>query len=296
MLLAAVTANLSLAPTFAAENGSAASEMITVHGNHRIDSESVKSYFHPNADGRYDEVARDAALKALVATGLFDDVKIERAGEGLVVNLTEAKVLERVVFEGNKKIKDADLAAVVQSKARGSLQRAAVQADAGRIVEAYRHIGHEDVSVVPELIDRGNDRLDLVYTITEGTKTPVKKINFVGNHAFGNRQLNAVIKTSTSSLLTFLTGSDVYDPDRVNDDREQLRNYYLNHGYADVSIADARAEYDPATKGFALTFTIDEGQRYDFGDIGMTCNVPGLDTKKLRSMLPRSGRCSTAAR
>ncbi|MEH2509184.1 outer membrane protein insertion porin family [Nitrobacteraceae bacterium AZCC 1564] len=290
VLLAAVTAGLSVAPTFAAENGSAARETITVEGNRRTDSDSVRSYFRPNADGRYDEVARDAALKALIATGLYDDVKIERAGAGLIVHLTEAKVLERVAFEGNKKIKDADLTAVVQSKARGSLQRATVQEDVGRILEAYRHAGRNDVSVVPQIIDRGSDRVDLVYSITEGKKTPVKTINFVGNHAFGNRQLNAVIKTSASSLLTFLTGSDVYDPDRVNDDREQLRKYYRNHGYADVSVADPRAEYDPAAKGFTLTFTIDEGQSYHFGDIGIACNVPGLETEKLRRLLlARSG-------
>jgi outer membrane protein insertion porin family len=280
---------MSLAPAFAAENGSAAHETITITGNHRIDNDSVRTFFHPNAEGRYDEVARDTALKALIATGLFDDVKIERVGEGLMVHLTEAKVLERVAFEGNKKIKDADLAAIVQSKARGSLQRASVQADVGRIIEAYRHAGRDDVSVVPEIIDHGNDRADLVYTITEGNKTPVKTINFVGNHAFGNRQLNAIIKTSASSLLSFLTGGDVYDPDRVNADREQLRNYYLNHGYADASV-DAHAEYDPVAKAFTLTFTIDEGQRYHFGDVGITCNVPGLKTEKLQRLLqPHSG-------
>src|SRR5262249_43358069 len=118
-----------------------ARESIAVEGNHRIDADTVRAYFHATSDGRYDEASRDAALKALYATGLFDDVRIERAGDRLIVHVSEAKLLDRVAFEGNKKVKDADLAAVVQSKARGSLQRATVQADVGRIMEAYRHAG-----------------------------------------------------------------------------------------------------------------------------------------------------------
>jgi outer membrane protein insertion porin family len=282
-LLAAAIAGIS--QTAPAENGAIAHETIAVEGNHRIDADTVRSYFHPNADGRYDEAARDAALKALIATGLFDDVKIAQTGDHLIVKLAEAKVIERVAFEGNKKVKDENLTAVVQSKARGPLQRATVQADVERIVEAYRHVGRDEVKVVPEVIERGNDRVDLVYAITEGQKTPVRQINFVGNHAFSNRQLNAVIKTSATSVISFLTGSDTYDPDKVDDDRERLRNYYRNHGYADANVAAARTEYDPATKGFSLTFTIDEGPLYHFGDVGLTCNVPGLDADKLRRLL-----------
>jgi outer membrane protein insertion porin family len=282
-LLAAAIAGIS--QTASAENSAIAHETIAVEGNHRIDADTVRSYFHPNADGRYDEAARDAALKALIATGLFDDVKIAQTGDHLIVKLAEAKVIERVAFEGNKKVKDENLTAVVQSKARGPLQRATVQADVERIVEAYRHVGRDEVKVVPEVIERGNDRVDLVYAITEGQKTPVRQINFVGNHAFSNRQLNAVIKTSATSVISFLTGSDTYDPDKVDDDRERLRNYYRNHGYADANVAAARTEYDPATKGFSLTFTIDEGPLYHFGDVGLTCNVPGLDADKLRRLL-----------
>ena len=267
-----------------------AAETITVDGNRRIDAETVRSYFHASSDGRYDEVARDAALKALIATNLFETVKIERTGNGLVVHVAEARVLDRVAFEGNKKIKDADLAAAVQSKARGSLQRATVQGDVNRIIEAYRRSGRDEVSVVPEIIDRGNDRVDLVFDIAEGKKTTVRQINFVGNHVYGDRQLKAIIKTSATTVLSFLIGGDVYDPDRVDDDRELIRQYYRNHGYADANVSSARAEYDPATKGFTLTFTIDEGELYRFGNISVACNVPGLDPDKLRRLLlPKNG-------
>jgi outer membrane protein insertion porin family len=258
---------------------------IAVQGNRRIDADTVRSYFHATPDGRFDEAARDAALKALLATGLFDKVTIERTGERLVVHLVEAPVLDRVAFEGNKKIKDTELAAVVQSKPRGALQRAVVQADVGRIIEAYRHVGRDDVGVVPQIINRGEDRVDLVYVVTEGAKTTVRQINFVGNRVFGKRQLAAVIKTSASNVLSFLSGGDVYDPDRVAEDREQLRLYYRSKGYADASVTSASAEYDPATKGFTLTFSIDEGPLYHFGEINVVSNVPGLDSEKLRRLL-----------
>jgi outer membrane protein insertion porin family len=271
-------------------------ETIVVEGNRRIDADTVRSYFHAASDGRLDAAALDDALKSLVATGLFENVTFDRKDGRLVVHVTEAKVLDRVAFEGNKKIKDGDLEKLVQSKARGGLQRATVQADVGRIMEAYRRIGRDDVGVVPEVIDRGNGRADLVYSITEGKKTTVRKVQFVGNHVFGERQLKAVIKTSQTSVLSFLTGGDVYDPDRIDEDREQLRLYYLNHGYADVSIRQPVAEYDPATKSFTLTFSIEEGLLYHFGDIRISSDVPGLQPEKLRELpVVRSGAMFSAS-
>ena len=194
-------------------------------------------------------------------------------------------MLDRVAFEGNKKIKDAELSAVIESKARGPLQRALVQADVGRIMEVYRHAGRDDVGVVPEIINRGDDKADLVYEVTEGQKTTVRQIDFVGNTVFGKRQLAAVIKTSATNALSFLTGGDAYDPDRVAADRELLRQYYRGKGYADASVPSASAEYDPAKHGFALSFAIDEGPLYHFGDISLDCQVPGLDPEKLRRLL-----------
>ncbi len=267
-----------------------ARDVIEVEGNRRVDAATVRSYFHAAPDGHFDEAARDAALKALVATGLFDKVTIERAGERLVVHLHEAPVLDRVAFEGNKRIKDSELSAVIESKPRGTLQRAAVQSDVGRIMEAYRHAGRNDVGVKPAIIDRGNDRVDLVFEVTEGQRTPVRQINFTGNKAFGKRQLAAVIKTSATNMLSFLIGGDVYDPDLVAADREQLRTYYRSKGYADAAVPSALAEYDPASRGFTLTFAIDEGPLYQFGDVHVACHVEGLDPEKLRPvLLVRSG-------
>jgi outer membrane protein insertion porin family len=302
-LLAAATGPI-FAPALAADAGAQvrdadakardvdakARDSIDVQGNRRIDAETVRSYFHAAPDGRFDEATRDAALKALLATGLFDKVTIDRAGERLAVHLTEAPVLDRVAFEGNKKIQDKELTAVIESKPRGTLQRAMVQADVGHIMEAYRHAGRDDVGVVPQIINRGSDRVDLVYVVTEGAKTTVRQINFVGNQVFGKRQLAAVIKTSATNMVSFLTGGDEYDPDRIAADRELLRLYYRSEGYADAGVTSTKAEYDPAIHGFTLTFSIDEGPLYHFGDINIVCNVPGLDSEKLRRLLvARSG-------
>jgi outer membrane protein insertion porin family len=274
----------------------AGDETIAVDGNKRVDATTVRSYFKPSADGRFDEAARDAGLKALIGTRLFDKVTVERSGEGLIVHLHEAPVLDKVIFEGNKRVKDTDLTPVIESKPRGSLQRAVVQSDVEHIVEAYKHVGRDDVSVKPVIIDRGNDRVDLVFEVTEGGKTPVKQIVFIGNTAFGKRQLAAVIKTSADNMLSFLTGGGVYDPDMVNADRELLRTYYRNKGYADAVVPSANAEYDPVAKGFTLTYTIDEGPIYHFGDIAVDSHVEGLDPDKLRRLLSvQSGALFDAA-
>jgi outer membrane protein insertion porin family len=259
--------------------------LVDVEGNKRVDVATVRSYFHASPDGRLDEAARDAALKALIATHLFETVTIERKGERLVAHVHEAPVLDKVVFEGNKRLKDTELSPSIESKPRGSLQRATVQSDVNHIIDAYRHLGRDDVSVKPVVIDRGSDRVDLVFEVTEGGKTPVRQINFVGNTAFGKRQLAAIIKTSATNMLSFLVGGDVYDPDIVNGDREAIRTYYRSKGYADANVRAVNTEYDPATKGFTLTFTIDEGPLYRFGDVAIDCHIDGVDTEKLRRLL-----------
>ena len=260
-------------------------ETIVVEGNKRVEAATVRSYFRANANGRYDEAARDTGLKALIETRLFDNISVDRSGGRLIVHVHEAPILGKVAFEGNKRVKDTDLTPVIDSKPGGSLQRAVVQSDVNKIIEAYKHLGRDDVSVKPVTIDRGNDRVDLVFEVTEGVKTPVRQISFVGNTAFGRRQLAAVIKTSQSSFLSFITGGDVYDPDIVNNDRELLRNYYRRKGYADVNVPPVQAEYDPATKGFTLTYTIEEGPLYRFGDVTVDSHVDGVDPGKLRRLL-----------
>ncbi len=274
----------------AAETTASSREAIVIDGNRRVDVETIRSHFHAAPGGRYDEASRDAALKSLIATGLFESVSIDRASEKLVVRVKEAPVLARVAFEGNRKVKDADLSAAIESKPSAALQRATVQSDTNRIIEIYRRAGRDEVSVKPEIIDRGNGRVDLVYAITEGAKTPVRKVEFTGNRAFGSRQLKAIIKTSAHSVLSFLTGGDTYDPDRIAQDRELIRTYYRSKGYADASVPSAGTEYDPAQKGFIVTFAVDEGPLYKFGNVEIVCNIPGVDPGQLSRLgLIRNG-------
>ncbi|MFZ0624739.1 MAG: outer membrane protein assembly factor BamA, partial [Pseudolabrys sp.] len=261
---------------------------IVVEGSRRVEAETIRSYFKPGPGGRLGPEQEDAALKALLATGLFSDVRISHSGNRLVVTVVENPVINRVAFEGNKKAKDEQLSAEVQSKPRGTLSRPTVQADVQRIIEIYHRSGRFDVSVDPKIIELPNNRVDLVFEIKEGEKTGVKDIRFVGAKAYSSGRLKDVIKTSESNWLSFLQTTDIYDPDRVEADRDLLRRFYLKHGYADVRIVSAVGEYDPAKKGFVVTFTIDEGSQYRVGTIEVLSNVRAIDPSVLRSQLKLS--------
>jgi outer membrane protein insertion porin family len=196
---------------------------IVVEGNRRVESDTIRTYFKPGPGGRLDQANIDDGLKALIETGLFQDVKINQTGGHLVVTVIENPVIGRLAFEGNKKIKDEQLSGEIQSKPRGTLSRPMVQADAQRIVEIYRHAGRYDVSVNPQIIEQPNNRVDLIFEITEGEKTGVKSIEFVGNTTYSSYRLKDVIKTHESNLLSFIGGGDLYDPDRVEADPDQNR-------------------------------------------------------------------------
>jgi outer membrane protein insertion porin family len=261
---------------------------IVVEGNRRVEAATVRSYFKPGPGGQLGPAQIDEALKALYATGLFSDVRINHAGGRLVVSVVENPVINQVAFEGNKKAKDTQLEAEVQSKPRGTLSKPTVQADVQRIIEIYHRSGRFDVTVVPKIIELPNNRVNLVFEINEGAKTGVKEIRFIGAHAFSTGRLKRVIKTSESNWLSFLQTTDIYDPDRVESDRDLLRRFYLAHGFADVRIVSALGEYDPALKGFIITFTIDEGGQYHIGTVDVISNVHALDPATLRSRVKLS--------
>src|SRR5467141_1274564 len=256
---------------------------IQVEGNRRVEIETIRSYFKAGPGGRLDQASIDDGLKALIETGLFQDVRISTAGGRLVVTVVENPVIGRVAFEGNKKVKDEQLSAEIQSKPRGTLSRPMVQSDAQRIAEIYRRSGRYDVRVNPEIIEQPNNRVDLVFTITEGGKTGVKSVEFVGNSAYSSYRLKDIIKTHESYLLSFLGGNDVYDPDRVEADRDLIRRFYLKHGFADVQVVAALTEYDPEKKGFLVTFKIEEGQQYRVASVNFQSSIGTLDGNTLSS-------------
>jgi outer membrane protein insertion porin family len=256
---------------------------IVVEGNRRVEVETIRSYFKPGPGGRLDQGRIDDGLKALIETGLFQDVKINQVGGRVVVTVIESPVIGRIAFEGNKKVKDDQLSAEIQSKPRGTLSRPMVQSDAQRIAEIYRRSGRYDVRVNPEIIEQPNNRVDLIFTITEGSKTGVKSIEFIGNSAFSSYRLKDIIKTHEANLLSFLGGGDTYDPDRVEADRDLIRRYYLKRGYADVQVVAALTEYDPQKGGFLVTFKIEEGQQYRVASVNFQSTIPTLDGNSLRS-------------
>jgi outer membrane protein insertion porin family len=283
--LAAV--NLTAGAAYAqAENPAVNS--IVVEGNRRVEAATVRSYFRVGASGRIDAQAIDDAYKALYGTGLFEDVRISQVGGRIVVSLVENPVINRIAFEGNKKMKDDQLKTEIQSKERGTLSRATVQSDVQRMVDIYHRTGRFDVRIDPKIIDLPNGRVDLVFEINEGAKTDVKTINFVGNHAYSSYRLKQEIKTVETGILAFLQTDNIYDPDRLEADRELLRRFYLKHGYIDVRVVSAVGEYDPAQQGFVLTYTIEEGEQYRIGTVDVRSKIAALNPHLLDSRLRMS--------
>jgi len=256
---------------------------IVVEGNRRVEVETIRSYFRPGPGGHLSQAQIDDGLKALIETGLFQDVRINTQGGRIVVTVVENAVIGRIAFEGNKKVKDDQLSAEIQSKPRGTFSRPMVQSDAQRIAEIYRRSGRYDVRVTPEIIEQPNNRVDLIFTIVEGTKTGVRSIEFVGNTRYSAYRLRDIIKTRESNLLSFLGGADVYDPDRIEADRDLIRRFYLKNGFADVQVVAALTEYDPEKKGFLVTFKIEEGQQYRVASVNYTSSIPAFDASVLRS-------------
>ena len=269
---------------------------IDVLGNRRIEDESVRSYMKISPGQRYDAELVDESLKALFGTGLFSDVTIRRRGNTLVVKVIENPIINRVAFEGNRKLKDKDLLGTIEMRPRTVYTRAKVQSDVRRITEQYRRSGRFTAHVEPKIIRRPQDRVDLVYEITEGPETNVVNINFIGNSVFSDGRLRSVISTSEYSWWNFLSSSDRYDPDRLNFDRELLRRFYLKKGYADFQVISAVAELDRDEKNFLVTFTVEEGEHYNFGEIELDSGISELDPETLRSKVKtREGKSYNAS-
>ncbi|WAC29085.1 outer membrane protein assembly factor BamA [Ancylobacter sp. SL191] len=270
---------------YAAAGPTQEASSIVVEGNQRVDSETIRSYFASKPGEALTPAKIDEGLKALYATGLFSDVNVSRSGNRLVVRVTENEVINRVAFEGNRKIKDEQLASEVQSKARAPFSKTTVQADTQRIIELYRRSGRYDVKVVPKTIERGQGRVDLVFEITEGEKLGVAGIVFVGNKAFSEYKLKEELTTTETNWLSWIKNTDVYDVDRINSDQELLRRFYLRHGYADFRIVSVTADLDRGKNGFILTYVIDEGPQYRVGTVDVVSNIKDVDPARIRAAL-----------
>jgi outer membrane protein insertion porin family len=258
----------------------AAAAAVSVQGNKRIDSETIANYFTGS-----DQEAINKGVKALYATGLFSDVRVSHEGGRVVIIVTENNAINRVVFEGNSKVKTEVLSAEVQSKSRGPFSQATVDADIERIKDVYRRSGRAAAKVTARTVELPNGTVDVVFTIDEGEKTGVKTINFVGNHVFSSDTLRDLMQTTEMNFLSFLKTSDVYDPDRIASDLELIRRFYLKNGYADFRVIGSDAQFNPELGGYVITITVEEGPQYTVSSVDVESHLPTLDSASLRPFL-----------
>ena len=259
---------------------------IVVQGNERIEQDTILSYLPIQVGDTVDQAKLDLALKTLTRTELFSDVRIQLQGDTLVVQVVENPIINQVLFEGNSSIKTDKLRDEVTVRPRGIFTRAKAQEDVGRIIELYRRSGRISATVTPKIVNLPQRRVDLIFEISEGPKSGIEGINFQGNQEFSSNDLRDVVVTKESHWFKFFESNDNYDPDRVEFDREQLRKFYRNHGFYDFHVVSSVAELSPDHNAFAVTYTVDEGNRYKFGKLTVSTELKKLNPDILKALLP----------
>lgn len=264
---------------------------IVVRGNQRIDQTTVLSYLPIQPGDIVDPVTFDVAVRTLYRTNLFANVQLGLQPNGdLVIEVVENPIINQVTFEGNKALTEKKLRDEVSINPRGIYTRARVQEDVGKIVELYRMSGRISATVTPRLVQLDQNRVDVVFEIDEGPESGISGITFLGNKAFTDAELREVMVTQTSRWWRLFSSNDNYDPNRLDYDREQLRKFYTNRGYYDFTIRSSVAELKPDNSAFAVTLTVDEGDKYTFGDVKVVTESDRLNAEFLTSLLPiRSG-------
>ena len=258
---------------------------IVVEGVQRIEPDTVRSYLLIQEGDLFDGGRVDRSLKSLFATGLFDDVSITRRGDALVVRVVENPIINRIAFEGNGALSDDALQSEVTLRPRVIYTRIKVQNDVERVLNIYRRTGRFGATVEPKVITLEQNRVDLVFEIDEGAETEIQRIRFVGNKEYSDSRLREEIRTKESAWYRILTSDDTYDPERLTLDRELLRRFYLNEGYADFKVQSAVAELTPDRKDFFVTFTVEEGERYQFGKIDADVRLRDLAAADLAPVI-----------
>lgn len=242
-------------------------QQITVTGNQRVTQDTIENYLGIRRGEEISGSNLNSALKNLYATGFFADVSLNTQGNTLNIQVEENPTVNEVVFEGNSAVETTDLQNEITLNSRGIYTRTRVQTDLKRLLDVYRRNGRYSAEITPKLVPLEQNRVNLVYEIHEGPEAKIEEITFIGNDAFGASDLRSVISSEESVFYTFLTGGDQYDPDRLRYDQELLRRFYNANGYADFKVKSAIAELSPKRDAFYLTFTIEEGKRYRFGDV-----------------------------
>lgn len=281
-LVAVALLALALVPQAAGPARAQTITEVVVEGTQRIDPATVRSYLLIRPGDEVDADKLDRSMKALFATGLFADVAIDRQGSRLVAKVVENPIVNRIQFEGNRKLADSVLIPEIQLKPRQVYTRTKVQNDVKRLIDIYRRAGRFAATVEPKVIELPQNRVDIAFEIVEGDVTSVRKIAFVSNQHFSESRLRDVLNTKESRWYRFLSTADTYDPDRISFDRELLRKFYLAQGYADFRVVSAVAELTPDRESFFVTFTLDEGDRYRFGKVDIQSTLRDLKPEQIR--------------
>ena len=250
---------------------------IVISGVMRIEPETVLTYLMIRKGDSVSQEELDRGLKSLFSTGLFSDVRLSVNDGVLNVDLVENPIVNRISFEGNKKIKTQQLKDEVSLRPRSVFTRSKARRDTQRILELYKRMGRYSAQVEPKIIERSQNRLDVVFEINEGKPTYIRKIDFIGNHAFSATELEEEMLSKENRWYRWFTSMDTYDPDRFAYDQELLRRFYLRHGYMDFNIISSSAELSPNREDFYLTIVLEEGKRYKVGEVKVISDLKGLD-------------------
>jgi outer membrane protein insertion porin family len=258
---------------------------IVVEGNQRIEARTVLSYLLVKPGDPFDQERIGLSVRALGTTGLFADIQIEARGNDLVVRVLENPIINRIMFEGNNAVTTERLEEETEAEPRQTFTLSRVEQDVQRILEVYRRAGRFAATVTPQYKVLEQNRADLIFVIDEGPETGVRSINFIGNEAFPDDRLRREITTRQSRWWRFFEQADNYNPGQVEFDRSQLTEFYTNQGYADFRVISSVAELTPDRRDFYLTFTVDEGEKYTFGDLGVETQLEKLSGERLTQVL-----------
>jgi len=260
---------------------------LRVEGSQRIEPETVLSYTKLRVGMPYTAETLDQALKDLQASELFVDYTISGVETGdIVLRIRENPIINRVILEGNKALKSDKITKEIKLAPRQVFTRTAVRQDVSRIIELYRRQGRFAAVISPKMVSLDQNRVDVVFEITEGPKSKVRQINIIGNEVYDDSKLRAQMYTRESRWFRLLSSATSYDQDRMNADQQKLRAFYLSNGYADFRVTSAVAELTPDKRDFIITYVVEEGKRYKFGDVTVDSEIRDFDNKKLASSLP----------
>ncbi|MEM8539863.1 MAG: outer membrane protein assembly factor BamA, partial [Pseudomonadota bacterium] len=268
---------------------------ISVTGNQRVADATIADFVGYSAGKNFSGAEIDSAVRSLFRTGLFSNVSVVTSGSTLVVSVSEYGTVNQVLFRGNRKLKDDRLSAVVQLRPRGRFDQETLDSDVDAISESYSRIGRSNVTVNASVVDLGENRVNVIYDINEGGRTKISRIDFVGNNAFSDGRLASIISTKRSNIMSWLSRDDIYDEQRVAADEEQLRRFYFNRGFADFRVISSSADVDPESGNILISFEVDEGERYAFGNVDIDSTISGVDPDELgRTVRSRSGNTYSA--